>query len=154
MSATGNVIKGNQLVFLIRNALDTAYEIAGGVQVRGYNVSNPVDKITSSSTTTDFEESEFTGYGTVAMNVSGVSDKRTGVDAITGLNIVSSARLLEISTTGNRCEKFKMLNVDTNGFIEGVFTVSNYSSNGETPGLKKWEASLDSAADIIFNGEV
>ena len=155
MGCEANVTKGRQLVFLIRNAADTAYEIAGGVKVRGYNFDNPVEDTTSSSTPGDYSESEWTGYSQAALTISGLADQRTGItDPVTGLNIVGSARLLAVATTGDRCGKFKLLNVDTDGFIEGFFNVTAFSKTGDTPGLVGFESTLQSKEAIVVSGDV
>ena len=155
MTCVANVSKGRQLVLLIRNDLDTEFEIAGGVKTRGYNFDNPVEDVTSSSTVGDYQDSEYTGFSQATLDISGVADNRTGItDPVTGLNIVGSARLLEIATTGNRCAKFKMLNVDTNGFIEGFFNVTAFAKTGDTPGLLTFTATLQSKSDVVVVGEV
>ncbi len=155
MTCEANVVKGRELVFLIRNDADTEWELGGGVKVTGFNFDNPVDDITSSSTQGDYTESQFTGYSTGTLNVSGFADKRTGiVDAATGFNIVGSGRLLELATTGNRCGKFKLFNVATNGFIEGIFTITSYGGTGDKPGLEGFDATLQSTTDVIVFGAV
>jgi len=142
-------------VLLARNDLDTAYEIIGGVKTRGFTFDNPVEDTTSSSTTTSYQESEYTGFSQASISLSGLADKRTGVtDPATGLTIVGSDRIVEIATTGNRCGKFKMLNVDSGGYIEGYFNVTSFSSTGDTPGLLGFDATLQSKADIAVIGAV
>lgn len=155
MGCDANVVEGRDLAFLIRNDADTEWELAGGVKVTGSSFDNPVDDITSSSTQGDYTESQFTGYSTATLNVSGLADKRTGVvDAASGFNIVGSARLTALATTGNRCGKFKLLNVDTNGFIEGIFTITSYSITGDKPGLKAFDATMQSTQSVIVSGDV
>ena len=155
MSCTANVTKGRQLVLLARNDLDTAYEIIGGVKTRAFTFDNPVEDTTSSSTTTSYQESEYTGFSQASISLSGLADKRTGVtDPATGLTIVGSDRLVEIATTGNRCGKFKMLNVDSGGYIEGYFNVTSFSKTGDTPGLLGFDSTLQSKADIAIVGAV
>jgi len=152
MACEPNVTKGRQLVLLARNDLDTEYEIIGGVKTRGFTIDNPVEDTTSSSTTTDYQESEWTGYSQATFTINGVADQRNGItDPITGLNIVGEVRLLELSTTGDRCGKFKMLNVDTNGFVEGEFNITSYNASGDTPGLLSFDATLQSKADVTVS---
>ena len=155
MACKANVTKGRQLVFLIRDEGDTVYEIAGGVKTRGYTFDNPVEDTTSSSTPGEYTESEWTGYSNASLDVSGVADKRTGTtNPTTGLNVVGSARLLEVATQGNRCGQFRMMNVDTGGYIDGFFNVTNFNSSGDTPGLLNWTATLQSKSDVSVVGEV
>lgn len=155
MSCEANIVKGRELVLLARNDLDTAYEIIGGVKTRGFSFDNPVEDTTNSSTQGDYTESEWTGYSTAQITISGQADKRTGVtDATTGLNIVGSSRLLTLATSGNRCAKFKMLNVDTNGYIEGFFNITNFSKSGDTPGLLGFDASLQGKETTVIVGSV
>lgn len=155
MTCEANVTKGRQLVLLARNDADTAYEIIGGVKTRGYNFDNPVEDTTSSSTTGDYQDSEYTGFSQATLDISGVADKRTGItDPATGLNVVGRVRLLELATTGDRCGKFKMLNVDTNGSIEGFFNITSYATTGDTPGLLSFTATLQSKSDVVVVGEV
>lgn len=155
MTCTANVIKGKQLVLLARNDADTEWEIIGGVKTRGYTLDNPVEDTTSSSTTSEYQESEYTGFSQATINISGNADKRTGTtDPVTGLTIVGSARILELATTGDRCGQFQMLNTDTNGTIEGFFNITSFSRTGDTPGLLSFDATLQSKADVIILGEV
>jgi predicted secreted protein len=155
MTCDANIQKGRELVLLARNDADTAYEIIGGVKTRGFTFDNPVEDTTNSSTQGDYTESEWTGYSTASISISGQADKRTGVtDATTGLNIVGSTRLLELATTGNRCGKFKMLNVDTDGYIEGFFNITSFGKSGDTPGLLGFEASLQGKETTTVVGSV
>ena len=155
MTCEANVTKGRQLVLLARNDADTVYEILGGVKTRGFSFDNPVEDTTSSSTTGDYQDSEWTGYSQATLDIAGVADNRTGItDPATGLNIVGSARLLELATTGDRCGKFKMLNVDTNGSIEGFFNITSFAKTGDTPGLLSFTATLQSKSDVVVVGEV
>ncbi len=155
MTCDANVTKGRQLVLLIRNDADTLYEIAGGVKTRGFTFDNPVEDVTSSSTTGEYQDSEYTGFSQATINVSGVADKRTGqVDPATGLTVVGSVRLLEVATTGNRCGLMRMLNVDTGGYIDGFFNVTSFGKTGDTPGLLSFDATLQSKSDVAVVGEV
>lgn len=155
MTCVANVTKGRQLVLLIRNDGDTEWEIAGGVKTRGFTFDNPVEDTTSSSTPGEYQESEWTGFSQATISVSGVADKRTGiVDPATGFTVVGSARLLEVATTGDRCAKFRMMNVDTNGHIEGFFNVTSFNESGDTPGLLSFDATLQSKSDVIVLGSV
>lgn len=155
MACEANVTKGRQLVLLARNDGDTEWEIIGGVKTRGFTFDNPVEDTTSSSTTVDYQESEFTGFSQASIDISGVADTRTGItDPVTGFTIVGAERLLELATTGDRCGKFQMLNVDTSGFIEGFFNITSYTSSGDTVGLKSFDATLQSKADVTVSGDV
>jgi predicted secreted protein len=157
MACDVNVTKGRDLVFFARDDDDTKWQIIGGVKTRGYTFDNPVEDITSSSTTTDYSESEYTGYSQVTLNVSGNADKRTGTyDPGNGItyDIVGSSRLLQLANSGQRCGKFLMLNVETDGCIEGEFNITSYSGTGDTPGLLGFDATLQSRSNIIVNGDV
>ena len=150
MACEPNVTKGKQLVLLARNDLDTEWEIIGGVKTRGFTADNPVEDTTSSSTTVDYQESEWTGFSQATFNISGVADKRTGItDPVTGYNIVGQTRLLALATSGQRCGKFRMENIETGGSVEGEFNITSYSENGDTPGLLGFDATLQSKADVI-----
>jgi len=155
MGCEANVTKGRQLVMLIRNDDNTAWEIAGGAKTRGYTFDNPVEDVTSSSTVGEYQESEFTGFANATLNLSGMADKRTGiVDPVTGFNIVGSERLLALATTGSRCGTFRLLNVDTNGFIEGCFNITSFGKTGDTPGLLGFDATMQSKSSVIVSGSV
>lgn len=155
MSCEANVTKGRQLVLLIRNDDNTAWEIAGGVKTRGFSFDNPVEDTTSSSTVGEYQDSEWTGYSQATLNISGMADKRTGiVDPTTGYTVVGSSRLLEVASQGNRCGTFRMMNVDTGGYIEGTFNVTAFSKTGDTPGLLGFEATLQSKASVVVVGAV
>ena len=155
MACEANVQKGRELVLCARNDLDTEWEIIGGVKTRGFTLDNPVEDVTSSSTTGEYQDSEWTGFSQCSINLSGVADKRAGiVDPTTGLNIVGSSRLVELATSGNRCGKFKMQNVDTGGTIEGFFNITSFSKTGDTPGLLNFDASLQNKSDVTVVGDV
>ena len=152
---TPNITKGRQLVFLIRNDGDTAWEIAGGVKTRGFTFDNPVEDTTNSSTPGDYSESEWTGYSNASLSLSGVADKRTGItDPATGLNVIGSGRLMSLGTTGQRCAEIKLMNIDTGGFITGDFQITSFGKTGDSPGLLNFEATLQSRADVSVVGEV
>ena len=149
MSVNINVTQGKSLVLLIRNDGDTEWEVAGGVKSRGSTVDNPVEDTTSSSTTSTFAESQFTGFATSTLNLSGVADTRTGqVDPVSGFNVVGYKRLEEIALRGQPCAKFKLLDVSDGTGIEGFYNLTNFSKTGETPGIITWEGTLQSAADV------
>lgn len=157
MSCDANVTKGRQLVLLARNDGDTAYEIIGGVKSLSYNIDNPVEDTTSAATTGDFLESEWTGYSQMTVNASGLADKRTGVvDPVTGLTIIGSVRLQDLASNSanNKCGKFKILNVDTDGFIEGFFNITTFSKTGDTPGLMSFDSTLQSKDTVVISGDV
>jgi predicted secreted protein len=157
MSCDANVQKGRDLVLLARNDADTEYELVGGIKSLGYTIDNPVEDTTNASTPGSFLESEWTGYSQMTVTASGMADKRTGiVDPATGLNVVGSVRLLEIanSSSNNKCGQFKILNVDTDGFIEGFFNMTSFGKTGDTPGLMNFDTTLQSKDTIIVSGDV
>lgn len=152
MTCQNNVTKGKELVFLIRTDDETTFQILGGVQERGYTVDNPVEETTSSSTTSEYSESEWTGYSQLTMNISGVTDKRTGtIDPATGFEIVGFDRIISLGTSGNRCVYAKILSVDPGFkfFSEGYFSITNLGQSGSTPGLLSGTATLQSKSDIV-----
>ena len=152
MACESNVSKGRQLVLLVRNEAETEFEVIGGLQERGFTLDNPSEEVTSSSTTGDFSENEFTGFSALSIDISGVVDKRKGtIDPITGLVITSFNRLLQIATTGNRCGYFKLISTDPNWdfFAEGYMNVSNVNVSGSTPGLLNNTATLSNKSDMI-----
>lgn len=153
MASENFVLKGKEYVLLVRNDADTLWEIVGGVRTRGSNFNNPTEEVTSSSTTSEFTEREFTGYSDVSIAISGVIDVRAGVeDPATGYNIVNANRLAELSAEGNRCGKFKLISVNAayTYIIEGEFTITSYNTNGDTPGLLQFDAALESRSDVTI----
>lgn len=152
MSCQSNVSKGRQLVLLVRTDDELTFEVIGGLQERGFTLDNPTEEVTSSSTTGDFSENEFTGFSALSIDISGVVDKRKGtVDPATGFLITSFNRLLQIATTGNRCGYFKLISTDPNWdfFAEGFMNVSNVNVSGSTPGLLSNTATLSNKSDMI-----
>jgi predicted secreted protein len=153
MTCEANVTKGKQLVFEARTDADDAWEIIGGVQDRGQDINNPTEEVTSSSTTTDYSEREWTGFSDATVNITGVADKRTGItDPATGLNIVGFPRLKQLATTGNRCGKFRFRSIDATlpYSSEGFFNITNLNISGSTPGLVNFSATLESKADVTI----
>lgn len=152
MASDNNVLKGKELVLLIRNDADTAWEILGGVTTRSFTINNPTEEVTSSSTITEWIEREYTGFSDLSISVDGTADTRVGqVEPVTGLTVVPFKRLLQIgSAAQNRCGKFQMLstNPDLGFVIEGEFTVTSVNPTGSTPGLLTFSASLESRADV------
>ena len=147
-----NVSKGRELALLVRTDDELTFEVIGGVRDRGISFSNPTEETTSSSTTGDYTESEWTGFSQATINISGVADKRTGTtDPATGFNITNFERLLELSTSGNRCGYFRIVSTDANFafFAEGFFNITSIELSGSTPGLLNDTATLESGADVV-----
>ena len=149
MACEQNVLKGKVLVLLVENDAGDGWEILGGVRTRGLTVDNPVEDITSSSTTSDYSESDWTGFSQSTINVSGVADIRTGiVDPVTGLTIIGYDRLEELANTGNRCGNFWFYNTETQKGVRGYYNITSYNESGDTPGLVNFDSTLQSKADI------
>lgn len=152
MSCDPNVIKGRELVFLIRTDDELTFEVLGGVTERGFDVSNPMDEVTSSSTTGEWTEEEWTGYSQMTMNISINADKRFGqVDAATGFNVIDFNRILKLGTSGNRCMYAKLISTDPawNFYAEGYFNITNINQSGATPGLLTGSATITSKSNVI-----
>ena len=68
-----------------------------------------------------------------------------------GFNITNFERLLELSTSGNRCGYFRIISTDPNFqfFAEGFFNITNIELSGSTPGLLNDTATLESGADVV-----
>ena len=121
---------------------------------RGFTVDNPTEDVTSSSTTGDYLENEWTGYSGLTIDVSGVVDKRIGEESgIEDFIITDFNRLLELSTSGNRCGYFKLLSVDPTWefYAEGFMNVSSVNVAGSTGGLLNSTATLSnkSSMDVV-----
>ena len=143
MPCDNNVVKGKEAVLLARDDLDTKWQVIGGVQSRDNAVDNPVEETTSSSTPGSYTESEYTGYSTDTMSISGVADVRTGIMVtINGqvYEVAPISRLDQLANTGNRCGKFKLIYPYKEK--EGTYTITNYSDSGATPGLLNFSATL------------
>jgi predicted secreted protein len=150
-----NVIKGKSLVLAIRNETDTAWELAGGVVDLDYTLDSPVEDITSSSTTGNYQESDPTGFKQCTINFSGKADKRVGtVDPATGLTIVSAGRILEIMDKEVTSGGFKIFNNDTGGTLEGCFNVTNYNKSRSATSLVNYSATLQSKSEVTIVGDV
>lgn len=153
MACVANVQKGRELVLLARNDNDTAWEIVGGIKDLSYEGDAPTEEVTSSSTTGDFQEFEATGYKNFTMQASGVSDERTGVEPVTGLNIVGSQRLSDIFFSEGSCNKFQIQDTNKGGTITGVFVI-NFGRAGSRPGLLGWTASFQASAGVVKVGDI
>ena len=143
MTCDPNVTKGSEAILLAKNAANTAFEIIGGIKSRDNTTDNPVEEITSSSTVGDNTESEYTGYSTDNISVSGVADNRTGVSKVingVSYNIASVTRLDQLASTGQRCGEFKIIypNKEKTGF----YNITSYGDSGDTPGLLNFTATL------------
>lgn len=154
MACEANVLKGKALVLLVENDAGDAWEIVGGVRSRSVTTDNPVEDVTSSSTTTDYAESEWTGFSQSTINASGVADTRTGVEPITGLNIVGYDRLEELANSGNRCGNFWFYNTTTTKGVRGYYNITSLSTSGDTPGLVNFDSTLQSKADIELTTDI
>lgn len=144
-----NVSKGKEAVLLARNDLNTVWEVIGGVQSRDNTTDNPVEETTSSSTVGSNTESEYTGYSTDNVSISGVADNRTGQTvSINNVDytVASITRLDQIANTGNRCQLFKLIYPYKEK--EGVYNVTSYGDSGDTPGLLNFTATLQSKSEI------
>lgn len=146
------VSKGAEAVLLVRNDLDTEWEVVGGVKSRDATTDSPVEDITSSSTQGGYTESEFTGYRQKTHNISGVFDNRTGhLVTIQGqqYKVAPVSRLDYLAHTGNSCGKFKILHPHKSE--EGFYTITNYSDSGDTPGLLNFSATLQNKGAPTIN---
>ena len=148
-----NVSKGREAALLVRDDLDTKWQIVGGVKSRGATTDNPVEDITSSSTPGYYSESEFTGYRQKTHNISGVFDNRTGQLINIGgqdYEVAPVSRLDYLAHNGNSCGKFKILHPHKTE--EGTYTITNYSDSGDTPGLLNFSATLQTKEEptIIY----
>ena len=149
MSCDNNVIKGSEAILLAKNATNTAWEVIGGVRSRDNTTDNPVEDTTSSSTTGSNTESEYTGYSTDSISVSGVADNRTGTTkTINGIDYTVAAvtRLDQLANTGNRCGEFKL--IYPNKEKEGFYNITSYGDSGDTPGLLNFTATLQNKGQI------
>ena len=149
MTCDPNVTKGSEAVLLAKNSANTAWEIIGGVKSRDNTVDNPVEEITSSSTVGSNTESEYTGYSTDNISVSGVADNRTGVSKVikgVSYNIAAVTRLDQLANTGNRCGEFRI--VYPNKEKEGFYNITSYGDSGDTPGLLNFTATLQNKSEI------
>jgi predicted secreted protein len=152
--ADANVSKGRELALLVRTDDELTFEVIGGVRERGISFGNPVEEVTSSSTTGDYSESEWTGYSQATINISGVADKRTGTtDPATGFNITNFERLLDLATKGNRDGYFRIISTDPNFNFqaEGTFNITSIELSGSTPGLLNDTATLESGAGVTVS---
>ena len=144
-----NVTKGREAVLLAKNATNTAWEIIGGVNSRDATTDNPVEETTSSSTPGSNTESEWTGYSTENISVSGVADNRTGTTkTINGVDYIVAAitRLDQLAHTGNRCGEFKLIYPTKE--TEGFYNITSYGDSGDTPGLLNFTATLQNKGEI------
>ena len=149
MTCDANVTKGNEAVLLAKNATNTAWEILGGIQSRDSTTDNPVEEITSSSTPGSNTESEWTGYSTDNISISGIADNRTGATkTINGVEYTVAAvtRLDQLANTGNRCGEFKI--VYPLKEKEGFYNITSYGDSGDTPGLLNFTATLQNKGEI------
>lgn len=149
MTCDANVTKGNEAVLLAKNATNTAWEILGGIQSRDSTTDNPVEEITSSSTPGSNTESEWTGYSTDNISISGIADNRTGATkTINGVEYTVAAvtRLDQLANTGNRCGEFKI--VYPHKEKEGFYNITSYGDSGDTPGLLNFAATLQNKGEI------
>jgi predicted secreted protein len=145
------VTKGGEFVVAVRNDADTEWEIVGGVKSRSFNVTNPTEETTSSSTVGDYGEAEFTGFSQFSINMSGVTDNRVGqTDPATGYTVIGAGRMATLATTGDRCGKFQMISTDASYpmLIEGFFNITSFENSGDTPGLLGFTATLENKRDV------
>jgi len=149
MPCDNNVSKGKEAVLLARDDLDTIWQVIGGVQSRDNTTDNPVEETTSSSTPGDNTESEYTGYSTDNISVSGVADNRTGTTVTINnvdYTVAPITRMDQLANTGNRCNKFKLIYPYKEK--EGVYNITSYGDSGDTPGLLNFTATLQNKGEI------
>jgi len=154
MTCDANVKTSKQYAFLARNDLDTAWEIVGGIKDFSYEGGAPTEDTTSSSTIGDFQTNQGTGYKTFSMTASGICDESTGVEPVTGLNIVGANRLSDLWFADGSCGEFQVQDVDTGGTITGKFIISQYSKSAARPGLVNFSASFTNEGIITKVGDI
>jgi hypothetical protein len=149
MPCDNNVKKGNEAVLLVRNDANTAWEVIGGIKSRDNTMDNPVEDITSSSTPGDSTESQYTGYSTDSMSISGVADNRTGATVTIGgtaYTVAAASRMDKLANTGNRCALCKI--VYPYKEKQGDYNITSYGDSGDTPGLLNFTATLQNKSLI------
>ncbi len=154
MNCDSNQKKGGEQVLLARNDADTAYEIVGGIETFSYGGDTQTEGVTSSSTIGDVMENQATGFKEFGVELSGKSDKRTGVEPVTGLNIVGSQRLADIWHETNSCNKFKILDTDTGGTIEGFFILGSFNREMPKTALATWTATFVHESGFTRVGDI
>lgn len=153
MACPNNVKKGGEIVLLARNDGDTVWEIVGGVESVSESNQPQTAGSTSSSTIGDVMENAFTGYREVSITITGKSDKTTGTDPVTGLAIVGSRRLVDISNRSDACGKFQLQDTDTGGTITGFFIVGVDREIPKTD-LVSWTATLTHKSGFTRVGDI
>lgn len=154
MTCDSNVKKGGERVLLAQNDAATAFEIIGGVETFAYNGETQTEGSTSSSTLGEFLENAATGFKDFGIELSGKSDKSTGVEPVTGLNIVGSQRLADIWKKVGSCALFMIMDVDTGGTIQGNFIVSAFNSDNPKTELNKFTATLTHKTGLVITGDI
>jgi predicted secreted protein len=145
-----NTVKGRAFIFSIWSESLAAWLVVGGVVDRGVSFNNPTTETTSSSTDGDYAESEFVGFATATMNISGNIDRRNGVEPITGRQRIGTSEFIKLATTGNRCERVLMESVDPNLTlrIEGVFNISDFELTAPHTDKSGFTATLNNQSSL------
>lgn len=130
---TINAIAGKLLLLELSSDAGITWKKIGGIQSKGVTRDNPVADVTSQSVTGIDTESEFTGYGTVTIEGSGVVDTRTAADLLT---------FTELMTVAYSASPMALLRIsDTLETIEGDFNITNIQKNAEQTDLIKFTMS-------------
>lgn len=152
MTCDNNVENGGNIVLLIESDDETpVYEIIGTTSI-AYTRDNPVADSTSSLAADNNTESQYTGYSTTTINLSGKADKRTGLSGT--YPIAGVTRLIDIATSSTPCAKVKILNTVTDGYIEGCFTFTSYGKTAEQVSLVEYTATLQNKGTVTFSGDI
>lgn len=152
MTCENNTEIGGNYILLIESEDETpVYEIVGTTSL-SYARDNPVADSTNSLVVDNNTESQYTGYSTTTLNLSGKADKRTGT--VSTYPIAGVTRLIGIATSAPPCAKCKLLNTLTDGYIEGCFTFTSYAKTAEQVSLVEFTATLQNKGTVAFSGDI
>ncbi len=154
MTCSADIKKGGSKVLLARNDADNAWEIVGGIESFSHSGEAATEDATSSSTIGDILENAATGFKSSGIDITGKSSTKTGVEPVTGLNIVGTLRLSDLFYAPGSCGKFQIRDVATGGLIEGTYIISAYNVDDPKSGLETFTATLTHQSGFTRTGAI
>lgn len=122
----------------------TTFKKVGGMQSKTFNFANPVTDVTSSSTTSEYQEKVYNGFSAANFSGSGVSDSRVSA------TLEPFQAMLAKATSGDRTDYLRFTDdpASPSITIEGVFVLTQFDITAEEQGQVQFSISGESSQDV------
>lgn len=145
------VIQGLQRIIFVRNEEDTDWLLVPGAVDVNFNTSRQTQSSKTQTSESPFADMATVGFSQLTVNVTGLLDTQTTHSLHT---VAEYDEIFKISMEEAASRGFRIVNPITTAEIEGLFVVSEYSSEAPEEGLISVNFTLQSNGDIDISGHV